>query len=258
VLINWFVVAAQIVNFLILVVLLKRFLYGPIVKAMAAREERIASQLAAARQKREAAEQEEASLRQKMRSIEDRRQEMLARAEGEAQDHKQKLFTQAREEVEQVRQKWAESIKWQKEAFLANLKQRLVQEIFAISRRVLQELGNLDVEQRLLEVFLERLRQLDPAERQALQDSLKEAGGDLHVTTAFALTPETQERITAQVQDLFGPGLALRFSISGELLGGVEILTSSRKIAWSIGSYLDTLEDDLSQAFEEIEKSEAA
>jgi F-type H+-transporting ATPase subunit b len=181
VLINWFVVGAQIINFLILVLLLKRFLYGPIVKAMAAREEKIASQLAAARQKREEAEQEEASLRQKVRNIADQRQEMLAQAEGEAASQKQKLFAQAREEVELVRQKWVESVKWQKEAFLANLKQRLVQEIFAISRRVLQELGNLEVEQRLLQVFLERLQQLDPAERQALQDSLKEAGGELSV-----------------------------------------------------------------------------
>ena len=257
-LINWFVVAAQIVNFLILVLLLKRFLYGPIVKAMAAREEKIASQLAAARQKRQDAEEEEASLRQKIRSIEDQRQEMLARAEEEAQAAKQKLFAQAREEVAQVRQKWAESVKWQKEAFLVNLKQRLVQEIFAISRRVLQELGNLEVEQRLLEVFLERLRQLAPAEQQALQDSLKEAGGELSVTTAFPLTPATQEKITGEVRELFGSGLALRFSTSTELLAGIEMLTSSRKIAWSLGNYLDNLEEDLSQAFEEIDKSEAA
>lgn len=257
-LINWFVVAAQIINFLILVFLLKRFLYGPIVKAMATREERIASQLAAAQQKREDAEQEEASLRQKMRNIEEQRQKMLAQAEEEAQAHKQKLFAQAREDVEHVRQKWVESVKWQKEAFLENLKQRLVQEIFVISRRVLQELGDLEVEQRMLEVFLDRLRQLVPAEQQALQDSLKEAGGELHVTTAFALTPETQEKITARVQDLFGQGLSLRFTTSAELLAGIEMLTSSRKIAWSMGNYLDTLEEDLSQAFDEIEKSEAA
>jgi F-type H+-transporting ATPase subunit b len=258
VLINWFVVAAQIINFLILVALLKRFLYGPIIKAMAAREERIASQLAAAQQKRQDAEQEEAALRQKIRDIEDQRQERLAQAEREAEAHKQKLFAQAREEVERVQQKWLESVQWQKEAFLENLKQRLVQEIFAISRRVLQELGNQEVEQRLLEVFLERLRQLAPAERQALQDSLQEAGGELSVTTAFELPPETRQQITAQLQDLFGQGLALRFHTSGELLAGIEMLTSSRKIAWSMGDYLDTLEEDLSRAFEDIEKSAAA
>ncbi len=44
-LINWFTVLAQIVNFLILVYLLKRFLYGPIIRAMQEREKKIARRL---------------------------------------------------------------------------------------------------------------------------------------------------------------------------------------------------------------------
>ena len=35
---DWFTVIAQIINFLILVALLKRFLYGPIIRAMERRE----------------------------------------------------------------------------------------------------------------------------------------------------------------------------------------------------------------------------
>ena len=110
-LINWFTVAAQIVNFLILVALLKHFLYGPIVAAMTAREGRIAAQLTEAQQKSQAAEQEEASLRQKIREIEEQRQEMLTEAGRQAEAHKQELFSQARQEVEQIRQKWAASLR---------------------------------------------------------------------------------------------------------------------------------------------------
>ena len=51
-LIDWFTVVAQIVNFLILVALLKHFLYGPLVRAIDAREERIAARLAEAERKR--------------------------------------------------------------------------------------------------------------------------------------------------------------------------------------------------------------
>ncbi len=45
-LIDWFTVVAQIVNFLILVWLLKRFLYKPILDALDAREKKIAKELA--------------------------------------------------------------------------------------------------------------------------------------------------------------------------------------------------------------------
>lgn len=257
-LINWFTVAAQIVNFLILVALLKHFLYGPIVAAMTAREGRIAAQLTEARQKRQAAEQEEASLRQKIREIEEQRQEMLTEAGRQAEAHKQELFSQARQEVEQIRQKWAAALKREKETFLQNLKQRLAQEVVAISRRALQEMGNLDLEQRLTEVFLDRLRLLSPEEQTAIRESVQETGGELLITTAFELSEEIRQMIAAQVQEQFGRDLALRFATSGELLAGIELLTSSRKLAWSLGSFLDSLEEDLSQAFQELEKSEAA
>lgn len=257
-LINWFTVAAQIVNFLILVALLKHFLYGPIVAAMTAREGRIAAQLTEARQKKQEAEQEEASLRQQIREIEGQRQQMLTEAGRQAEAHKQELFSQARQEVEQIRQKWAASLRREQENFLQNLKQRLAQEVVAISRRALKELGDQELEQRLTEVFLDRLRLLPPEEQAAIQESVQETGGELLITTAFELSEETRQKIAAQVQEQFGRGLALRFATSGELLAGLELLTSSRKLAWSLGSFLDSLEEDLSQAFQELDKGEAA
>jgi F-type H+-transporting ATPase subunit b len=178
VLINWFTVAAQVVNFLILAVLLKRFLYGPIVRAMAVREERIASEMAVAAQKRREAEQEEAAITQKMQEIQAQRQEMLAQAEREAETFKAKLFDQARQDVAQIQQKWAESLKREKDTFFQNLRQRLVQEIFAISRRALGEMADQDLEQRLFMVLLKRLQQLAPEERQIIQDSIQAAGDE--------------------------------------------------------------------------------
>ena len=51
-LIDWFTVGAQALNFIILVWLLKRFLYKPILNAVDAREKRIAAELADADAKR--------------------------------------------------------------------------------------------------------------------------------------------------------------------------------------------------------------
>jgi F-type H+-transporting ATPase subunit b len=252
VLINWFTVAAQIVNFLILAALLKRFLYGPIVRAMAAREERIASEMAVAVQKRQEAEQKDAAMTQKMQEIQVQRREMIAQAEREVETYKAKLFDQARQDVGHIQQKWAESLNREKDTFFQNLRQRLVQEILAISRRALREMADQDLEQRLFMVLLSRLQQMDPREQQIIRDSIKAAGGELLVTTAFELPQKTREEYAAQMKSHFGQDLALRFATSGELLAGIEIFTSSRKIAWSLGNFLDSLEEDLSQAFEEL------
>ena len=57
-LINWFTVIAQIVNFVVLVALLKHFLYAPLLRAIDSREKRIADRLAEASQKNQEAEQQ--------------------------------------------------------------------------------------------------------------------------------------------------------------------------------------------------------
>jgi F-type H+-transporting ATPase subunit b len=55
--IDWFTVFAQIVNFIILIFLLKRFLYGPIIAAIDKREENISARITEAEEKHLAAEE---------------------------------------------------------------------------------------------------------------------------------------------------------------------------------------------------------
>ena len=67
--IDWLTVAAQIVNFLVLIWLLQRFLYRPITNAMARREARIEERLSDARTRRKEAEEEAEDLRNSARSL---------------------------------------------------------------------------------------------------------------------------------------------------------------------------------------------
>ncbi len=255
-LIDWFTVAAQIVNFLILVALLKHFLYGPIIAAMTAREVRIEANLSEARQKRLKAEQAEASLNNRMREIEQQRQGMLIEAGRQAEAYKRELFSQARQEVDEIRRKWAASLQQERETFLKDLKQRLVREVLAISGQTLREMGNVELEKQLIEVFLDRLRLLAPEEQETIRESVKDQGGGLLINTAFELPEEIRKKIVAAVRSQFGVDLSVRFVTSEKLLAGIELLTGSRKLAWSMGSFLDSLGESVSEAFQELEKSE--
>ncbi|MEQ8493043.1 MAG: F0F1 ATP synthase subunit B, partial [Gammaproteobacteria bacterium] len=65
-LIDWFTVAAQAINFLVLVWLLKRYLYRPILAAVDAREARVMARLTEAQlREREAADAAEALARER-------------------------------------------------------------------------------------------------------------------------------------------------------------------------------------------------
>src|SRR5271155_2800573 len=95
-LIDWFTVGAQALNFLILVWLLKRFLYKPILDAVDAREKRIARELADANAKLAAAKKERAELLRKNEAFDQQRAGLLGKATDEAKIERQRLFDEAR------------------------------------------------------------------------------------------------------------------------------------------------------------------
>jgi F-type H+-transporting ATPase subunit b len=75
-LIDWFTVVAQIVNFVILLWLMKRFLYQPILSAIDARESRIAAELSEAATKLAEAEAKREVFQRKNDEIDHQRSEV--------------------------------------------------------------------------------------------------------------------------------------------------------------------------------------
>ena len=95
-LIDWFTVGAQALNFIILVWLLKRFLYKPIRNAVDAREKRIAAELADADAKRIEAKKAEMSMQHKNEELDQQRAALLSKATDEAKAERQRLLDDAR------------------------------------------------------------------------------------------------------------------------------------------------------------------
>jgi len=102
-LIDWFTVGAQIVNFLILVWLLKHFLYKPILDAIDAREKRIAAELADADTKKAEAEKERTDFEDKNKVFDQQRSALLGKAADEANAERTRLIDQAHKDAESLR-----------------------------------------------------------------------------------------------------------------------------------------------------------
>ena len=97
-LIDWFTVGAQIVNFLILVWLLQHFLYKPILNAIDAREKRIAAELADADKKKAEAQKERTDFEDKNKAFDEQRIALLAKATDEAKAERGRLINQAKQD----------------------------------------------------------------------------------------------------------------------------------------------------------------
>lgn len=241
--IDWFTFVAQIVNFLILIGLLKRFLYRPILHAMDEREERISSRLEEARKKEEDAEEEAQVYRAMQEELEQDRKAQLAEAERAAEERRQTLIQEARDDVAHLEREWREALERERESFLQELSERAVHETIAVARQALQDLADADLEAQAVEVFIERLQTPGDAQRTPWTEALKAANGMALVRSAFDLTDQHQTQIREAIEEHVGAVSELSFETSEEIGFGVELRVGERKVAWSLDSYLTHLAD---------------
>jgi F-type H+-transporting ATPase subunit gamma len=147
--IDWLTVAAQIVNFLVLVWLLRRFLYGPITAAMNRREQRIAAKLAEADQRRAEAETAAETYREAERDLERRTDRLLADARKMAETERHDLERTARREVQELRQAWERKLDDEKTVFLGDVRRQLLDHAFALARHTIDDLADRRLEEQM-------------------------------------------------------------------------------------------------------------
>ncbi|HUM71633.1 MAG TPA: F0F1 ATP synthase subunit B, partial [Chloroflexota bacterium] len=144
-LIDWYTVIAQIINFLILVLLLRRFLYRPIMNAMAERERKIANRLAEAEAQRLAAAEEIETYQQKNAAFSQERENLMREAQAEVAAQQQAWLAQARTEVNMTRTHWQKALAEDKESFLQAVRQQTGQQTYQAIRRALTDLADVEL-----------------------------------------------------------------------------------------------------------------
>lgn len=247
-LIDWFTVGAQIVNFLILVWLLKRFLYRPILNAIDAREKRIADRLKAAEVEKETARCEREELQRQAQELEQKRAVLLKEAVTQANAERQNLLQSARKEAEAARSQWKQSLHAEQVALQHELATRTQQEVFAISRKVLADLATQPIEECVAEIFLKKLRELNGDAKGRLIAALQTRRHDVMVRSAFQLSNSIQIELGRVVRQMVGAEIQVRYNIAPQLICGIELQVGGEKVAWSIADYLGSLEQTVAES----------
>lgn len=245
--IDWITVAAQIVNFLILVWLLHRFLYGPIIRAMDRREQRIADRLREAANKGDEAEQEARRYREKQEELESRRDQLMAQAREEAEEERKTLENEAREEVEARKREWLQQLRSQRESFLQDIRREVTERFQRLSRRALGELADAELESRMAKVLVDRLEDLDAETRRKIAEACEDAGGRVIVRSRFGLSANDRRQITRAIHDRISADADVDYRESGDIACGIELRAGSKTVSWSLDSYFESLESALNE-----------
>jgi len=253
-LLDWFTIGAQALNFLILVWLMKRFLYHPILNAIDARERLIAQQLADAEAKKTDALKERDEFLKKNEEFDRQRAALLTQATEAAKAERLRLLEEARKAADALSGQRQESLVNDAHNLNQAVRRLIQQEVFAITRQALTDLATTTLEERMGEVFDRRLRELDDRAKGVLGAALRKNSEPALIRSTFELPAAQQAAIQNALNETFSAEIHIRFETSPDLVSGIELSANGQKIGWTIAGYLSSLEKSVSELLKEQDK----
>jgi F-type H+-transporting ATPase subunit b len=239
--IDWWTLGLQAINFLVLAWLLHRFLYRPVMAAVAARQEaadRLTAEAAARRREAEAAAAEAG---RQLAAVAEQRDHLLTEGERAAEAARRRLLEQGAAEHQRLLAEARAAIRRETSVAAEELRLRTVDLAAAMAARLLREAPVPD------EPFLDRLL----AEIAGLPEQTRAAlrAGPLEVATArpLAAAAAREECAAALAEALEGPPAALTFATDPRLVAGIELRSHATVVRSTLAADLTRIAEELAQ-----------
>lgn len=240
-LIDWFTVIAQLFNFLLLVWLLKRFLYKPIMNAVDQREKLIEEQLENAQKQMEKADVLNQDYMTQLKNFNQKRDSLMVEALHEASNTKEKLLDETKKEMARLNEKQKEVLKDQEESYQNDLVRKAQGEIFRIAKKALHDLSSEDIEKHMYTVFLDRLKSLSEDEKEKLAYTLADSHYKIIFKSSYELDALQKTTLTQLMTDIALHHITMIYVEQSDLINGFELMTGDFKLSWNFEEYLLSL-----------------
>lgn len=148
---------AYIINFLVLLFLLKKFLYAPITNMLDERKKRIAEGLAAADVARREAEEERQKLMAQLEKERAEAQQRIAAASSQAEKVKEDILAEARREAESIKTRAVEEAEAEKQRVLAEAHKQIAELAMLAAERVVREGLDEKTQHKIIDDFLSQV-----------------------------------------------------------------------------------------------------
>lgn len=245
---SWSTFVLEIINFLILVWILKHFFYKPVQNVIAKRRAEIDDSLSSAEALRTEAEKLRKQYEGRLADWEQERQQALTALNQELDAERAKKTEQLQVELEQAREKSRVVEARQQAIVMHTMEETALKQAARFASRLLEQAAGAETEASLVDLAITELSRL-PAERiTELRNSYGQAPDTALVVSARRLSDNQRLQLEQVLMTVVGPELKVQFEQDNELMAGVRISVG----AWVLGANLhDELEGFSALAHEE-------
>ncbi len=242
--IDWSTVLFQIINFIILVFLLRKFLYGPIVTVMDQREQEILDREARAQQKAQTAVQTTHDYEHRIKELDNEKEETYKSMRQEVVKQKQELINESKAEIATLQKQWQKEVSLEANRYMIELRDQLSRYACHLANLTLNQLADVSLELVVFDVFINKLNQLSDQESDKMIEAFKQEQHG-HLKSAFSITDQQKEKITHTLKALTDLSITLSFSQESKLGCGFLLELEGYRIGWNTTHYLDDIQEKI-------------
>jgi F-type H+-transporting ATPase subunit b len=243
--INWWTLALQTVNVLVLIWILGRFFFRPIMDVVAKRQAAVDRLLADADAARKEATNLHAEAENVHREIGAERARLMMEARKEAEAEKAHVLKAAQGEIAKRHSEAEASIVRDRAAAQADIVARASELAVEIARRLLARFPPQIALPAFLDGLCRELRALSPESKAQLASFA--AGESIEVVSAAPLSDAEAEHVRSVLEQTFGDELTLSFRSDLTLIAGIELHGRNTIIRNSWRADLDRIREDLNR-----------
>lgn len=220
--IDWWTIGLEVVNFLVLVWLLERLLYRPVLGVIDRRQAEIEQLQQADAAAHEALAAERDRLEAERQAVAAERARALEEAHAQAREERTRVEAEARTEMERYLAAGRARLEHERAEAVRALRRKSVELGVRIARRLLALSTPPGGDGRFVEKVCDRLRDLPQSERDRILTGLGEAAV-VQVVTAEALEAPRQSECRRRIAEALGRQVGAAFSVDPALIAGIEI-----------------------------------
>lgn len=213
----------EIANFLILIWILQRLFYKPLLAMIAQRKQHIDQTLADAQAVRQKAEAECTLYENRQKLWEQEKLTALSALHQQMDAERHVKLSELQHELEEERQKHLVTLNRQKQEFERYAQQHALKNGAQFATMLLQQTASPELEARFVHLLIERLVTLPAACEQHLQLLENQQNLAIKVTTAYPITPMLQRQLEQHFVTLISLPLAFDYQQDTTLISGVRI-----------------------------------
>lgn len=231
----------QVVNFLVLVAILRWLLYRPLREAIDRRREDNARAQADAEAARRRAEELQHTLDQQLADLEHRREAAIREARDRAEAERQSLMADTEAAIRRRREEVEQQVARERDEALRSLRAELVHSAVEMAARILKEAVDSKIEEQLAGRLVAELEQIPDDERRRLRGEWED-GEAAVLETAADVNGDSLRDLNRAIESLAGRPLGVSVKVRPELLGGARLRIGGHVWDASIAGPLDDLE----------------